>query len=68
MCVCVMYARICMLLYVVSLELKTMKSKRKELASIEDPDDLEPEERAKIEELEQKMYDPVCTSCYSVTL
>lgn len=25
---------------------------------MEDPDDLEPEERAKIEELEQKMYDP----------
>ena len=40
------------------VELKTLKSRRKELTPMEDPDDLEPEERAKIEELEQKMYDP----------
>ncbi len=38
--------------------MKLLKERRNELAPINDEDDMDPEERARIEELKQKMYDP----------
>lgn len=57
--------KVCVFVFYVlpyAAELKALKSRRKELTPIEDADDLEPEERQRIEQLEQKMYDPVCST------